>query len=139
MQRTNTSKVEYAIEMKFLSGKWVYGVKIRVNLLTLTARRQATGLHVLDSMWTTSQARAVALNSPWPLPVGRRRPIRRQCLKSLICDKGDQAQCKDNIKRSLVLSLYNNNLKNIFRIVIHVEISSQQRAVSLVTSRSHDI
>ena len=119
MQRTNTSKVEYAIEMKFLSGKWVYGVKIRVNLLTLTARRQATGLHVLDSMWTTSRACAVALNSPWPLPVGRRRPIRRQCLKSLICDKGDQAQCKDNIKRSLVLSLYNNNLKIIFRIVIH--------------------
>ena len=118
MQRTNTSKVEYAIEMKFLSGKWVYGVKIRVNLLTLTARRQATGFHVLDSMWTTSRACAVALNSPWPLPAGRRRPIRRQCLRSLICDKGDQAQCKDNIRRVLVLFLYNNNLKIIFRIVI---------------------
>ena len=58
--------------------------KIRVNLLTFTAGRQTTGFHVLDSMWTTSRACAVAFNSPQPLPVGRRRPIRRQYLRSLI-------------------------------------------------------
>ena len=34
-------------------------------------------------MWTTSRACVVAFNSPWSLPVGRRRR-RRQCLRSLI-------------------------------------------------------
>ena len=40
IERTNTLKVEYAIEMKFLLGKWIQGVKIRVNLFTFTAGRQ---------------------------------------------------------------------------------------------------
>ena len=30
IQRTNTLKVEYAIESKFLSDKWIWGVKLRV-------------------------------------------------------------------------------------------------------------
>ena len=47
---TNTLKVEYAIESKFLSDKWIWGVKLRVNLLTFTAGRQAAGFHSLDSM-----------------------------------------------------------------------------------------
>ena len=50
IQRTNTLKVEYAIESKFLSDKWIWGVKLRVNLLTFTAGRQAAGFHSLDSM-----------------------------------------------------------------------------------------
>ena len=58
--------------------------KIRVNLLAFIAGRQTTGFHVLDSMWRTSRACTVAFNSPRPLPVGRRRPIRRQCLRPLI-------------------------------------------------------
>ena len=84
IQRTNTWKVEYALKMKFLSEELFLGVKIRVNLLTFTAGRQTMGFHVLDSMWTTSRACAVAFNAPRPLPVGRRRFIRRQCLRSLI-------------------------------------------------------
>ena len=59
IQRTNTLKLEYAIEMNFFSLKWIWGVKIRVNLLMFTAGRQTTGFHVLDSMWT-SRACAVA-------------------------------------------------------------------------------
>ena len=43
MQRTNTLKVEYAIEMKFFLGKWLWGAKIPVNLHTFTAGRQACG------------------------------------------------------------------------------------------------
>ena len=82
-KRTNTLKVEYAIEMKFLSEKWIMEVNIRVNLLTFTAGRQAAGFHVLESMWTTSRVCAVAFKSPRPLPVGGRRPIRCQCLRSL--------------------------------------------------------
>ena len=35
-------------------------------------------------MWMTSRACAIAFKSPRPLPVGRRRPIRRQCLRSLL-------------------------------------------------------
>ena len=35
IQRTNTLKVEYAIESKFLSDKWIWGVKLRVNLRSL--------------------------------------------------------------------------------------------------------
>ena len=62
--------------------------KIRVNLLTFTAGRQTTGFHALDSMWTTSRACAVAFNSPQPLPVGRRRPIRRQYLRVSIPKTG---------------------------------------------------
>ena len=57
---------------------------MRVNLLTFTAGRQAAGFHFLDSMWTTSRACAVAFKSPGPLPVGLRRPIRRQYLRSLM-------------------------------------------------------
>ena len=44
IQRSNKLKVEYAVEMKFLAGKWIQGVKIQVNLLTFTAWR----FHVLD-------------------------------------------------------------------------------------------
>ena len=54
IQRTNTLKVEYAIEMKFLSGKLIQALKIRVILLAFTAGHQFTGFHVLGSMWTTS-------------------------------------------------------------------------------------
>ena len=84
MQRTNTLKVEYAFEMKFLSGKWIWGLKIQVNILTFTAGRQASGFHVLVSIWTTSRACVVAFKSPRPRPVGRRRLIRRRCLRSLM-------------------------------------------------------
>ena len=65
------------------------GVKIRVNLLMFTAGRQTTGFHVLDSIWTTSRACVVAFNSPWSLPVGRCRSIRRQCLRSLLIQDHD--------------------------------------------------
>ena len=40
-----------------------------------------------------SRACAVAFNSPRPLPVGRRRPIRRQCLRSLSCLQ----TCQDSV------------------------------------------
>ena len=43
IQRANTLKVEYAIGMKFLSGKWIWGLKIRVNLLKFTTGRQVAG------------------------------------------------------------------------------------------------
>ena len=78
MQRTNALKAEYQIEIKFLSGKWIWGLKIRVNIHTFTAGRQAAGFQVLVSMWTTSRACVVTFKSRRPLPVGRRRPIRRQ-------------------------------------------------------------
>ena len=81
---TKTLKVEYAFEMKFLSGKWIWGLKIQVNILTFTAGGQASGFHVLVSIWTTSRACVVAFKSPRPRPVGRRRPIRRRCLRSLM-------------------------------------------------------
>ena len=42
IQRTNTLKVEYAVGMKFLSGKLIEGVKIRVNVVTFTAGRQTS-------------------------------------------------------------------------------------------------
>lgn len=57
--------------MKFLSGKWVFGVEKRVNLLTFTAGRQTAGFHVLDSKWTTSRACVVAFKSATS---GRRPP-----------------------------------------------------------------
>ena len=43
--------------------------------------RQVAGFHVLDSLWMTSRACAVAFKSPRPLPVGRHRPIRRHYLR----------------------------------------------------------
>ena len=67
IQRTNTLKVEYAIESKFLSDQWIWGVKIRVNLLTFTDGHQAAGFHSHDSVWTTNRACAVAFKSPGPL------------------------------------------------------------------------
>ena len=85
IQRTNTLKVEQAIiEMKFLSGKWIQVVKVRLNLLTFTAGHETTGFHVLDNMWTTSQACAVTFNSLLSLPVCRRHPIRCRCVRSLL-------------------------------------------------------
>ena len=53
-------------------------------LLPFTPGRQTTGFHVLGNMWTTSRACAVAFNWPRPLLIGRRCPIRRQCLRSVV-------------------------------------------------------
>ena len=83
IQRKNALKVKQASEMKFLSGKWILGVKTHVNLLTFTAGRQTAGFHVLDSMWTTSRACAVAFKSSRSLPVVVHSPRRPRCLRSL--------------------------------------------------------
>ena len=55
-----------------------------LNLLTFTAGRQTEGFHVLDSMWTTTLACAVAFKSFGSLPVVVHTPRRRRrCLRSL--------------------------------------------------------
>ena len=72
------------LRWNFFWGKWIWGLKIQVNILTFTAGRQASGFHVLVSIWTTSRACVASFKSPRPRPVGRRRPIRRRCLRSLM-------------------------------------------------------
>lgn len=44
--------------MKFLSGKWILGVKIWVDLLMFTAEWQTVSFYLLDSMWMTSHMRS---------------------------------------------------------------------------------
>ena len=70
MQRTNTLKVEYAVEMKFILGKWLWGwggggggVKIPVNLHTFTAGRQAFHRRKLSD-WSTRD-HVTLPNSKW--------------------------------------------------------------------------
>ena len=79
MQRTNTLKVEYAVKMKFILGKWLWGWGGGGRVKNTS---EFTHVHCwTSSMWTTSRVCAVAFKLLRPLPVGRRRPINRQCLK----------------------------------------------------------
>ena len=139
------SKVEYASEIKFLSGKCIWGGIMRVNLLTFTPGRQSAGFHVLDSMWMMSRACAVAFNLPWPLMVrsssshsssmhkvpNGKCPLQVEtfCLKCLITSRGTNLELKmTNLDLETQNMIYTISLPDHYKILTYTNLFAEDLA-----------